>query len=300
MTIKPQHLEPGDRIGIIAPAGPVDRDEIQPAIDLIKQKGYQTLISRNLYKKKGYLAGSDDARLDDLLSMFSNKSVKAIFCARGGYGTIRLLDKIDYDLIKKNPKIIAGYSDITALLFAIFRNTGLVTFHGPVLRDLVRGRKNNLNDLLKLLSSKTPHELDLSEGAVIKEGHAGGILMGGNLSLICSLAGTPFMPGMKGVILFIEDKGEPLYRIDRMLSQLKLAGIIEGLSGLIAGSFTNCGDIKDINSILRDIASGTGIPVVSGLPVGHDRKNKAIPLGIHADLDTKGRRLSFSETCVTG
>jgi muramoyltetrapeptide carboxypeptidase len=299
VTIKPPCLEPGDRIGIIAPAGPVDRDEIRPAIDFLKQKGYQILVSKNLYKKRGYLAGSDDARLDDLLSMFANKSVKAIFCARGGYGTIRLLDKIDYDLIKKNPKIMAGYSDITALLFAIFKKSGLVTFHGPVLRDLVRGRKNNLADLLKLLSSKIPQELDLSEGAVIKEGQASGIVMGGNLSLICSLAGTSFMPKTKGAILFIEEKGEPIYRIDRMLSQLRLAGIIDGLSGLIAGSFTGCGDMKHIIRILREITSGTGIPVVSGLPVGHDRKNKAIPIGIHAELDTKDRRVSFSEASVT-
>jgi muramoyltetrapeptide carboxypeptidase len=299
VTIKPPCLEPGDRIGIIAPAGPVERDEIRPAIDFLKQKGYQTLVSKNLYKKRGYLAGSDDARLDDLLSMFANKSVKAIFCARGGYGTIRLLDRIDYDLIKKSPKIIAGYSDITALLFAIFRNTGLVTFHGPVLRDAGRGSKNNLNDLLKLLSSKTPHELDFSDGAVIREGQAGGIVLGGNLSLICSLAGTPYMPGTKGAILFIEDKGEPIYRIDRMLSQLRLAGILDGLSGLIAGSFTDCGDMKDINRILRETTSGTGIPVVSGLPVGHDRKNKAIPIGIHAEIDTKDGSLFFSETSVT-
>jgi muramoyltetrapeptide carboxypeptidase len=298
VTIKPPRLEPGDRIGIIAPAGPVYRDEIRPAIEFLNQKGYKTLASPNLYRKKGYLAGSDDARLDDLMSMFANKGVKAIFCARGGYGTIRLLDRIDYDVIRKNPKIIAGYSDITALLSAIFRNTGLVTFHGPVLRDLVRGRKNNLNQLLRLLSSKTPHVIDLSAGTVIRQGRAGGIVMGGNLSLICSLAGTPFMPEMKGAILFVEDKGEPLYRIDRMLSHLRLAGVIDRLSGLVAGRFTDCGDMKDINKILKDITSGTGIPVMSGLPVGHGGENKAMPIGIRADLDTGGRGLSFSEGCV--
>jgi muramoyltetrapeptide carboxypeptidase len=140
--------------------------------------------------------------------------------------------------------------------------------------------------------------MDLSEAAVIKEGQASGIVMGGNLSLICSLAGTPFMPRTKGAILFIEDKGEPLYRIDRMLSHLRLAGVIDSLSGLIAGSFAGCGNMKDINRILREITSGTGIPVVNGLPVGHAGRNKAIPIGIHAALDTKVRMLSFSETSV--
>ena len=299
MIIKPSRLELGDTIGIIAPAGPVTRDEIQPAIDLVKKKGYKILLSPNLYKKRGYLAGNDEARLDDLLAMFSNKKVKAVFCARGGYGAIRLIDRIDYDVIRKNPKIIAGYSDITALLFAIFKNTGLVTFHGPVLRNFTQGRKNNLDHLLKLLSSETPHVMDLSNGSVIKQGHASGLVLGGNLSLICSLAGTPFMPRTKGAILFIEDKGEPLYRIDRMLNHLRLTGIINDLSGLIAGNFTNCGDIKDIDKILKNITSDVDIPVISGLPAGHGKENKTIPIGIHADIKTEDKHLSFLETCVS-
>jgi len=268
-------------------------------MDLIKKKGYRILASPNLYKKKAYLAGSDEARLDDLQSMFMDKNVRAIFCARGGYGTIRLLDRIDFNIIRKNPKIIAGYSDITALLLSIYNNAGLVTFHGPVLRDIQRGRKNNLDHLLKLLSSETPPMIDLSEGTVVKQGHAEGPIIGGNLSLICSLTGTPFMPRTKGAILFIEDKGEPLYRIDRMLSHLRLTGITNGLSGLIAGSFTGCGDIKDIKKILKDVTSGTDIPVISGLPAGHGRKNRSIPIGLRADLDTGAMMLSFRETCVT-
>jgi len=200
VIIKPPRLEPGDTIGIIAPAGPVSRDEIRPAMELIKKKGYKILASPNLYRKRAYLAGCDDARLNDLQSMFTDKDVKAVFCARGGYGTIRLLERIDFKIIRRNPKIIAGYSDITALLLAIFRNAGLVTFHGPVMRDLARGQKGNLDHLLMLLSSEAPHVIDLSGGSVVKHGHASGIVLGGNLSLICSLAGTPFMPMIKGVV----------------------------------------------------------------------------------------------------
>jgi muramoyltetrapeptide carboxypeptidase len=298
VTIKPPRLESGDMIGIIAPAGPVDRDEIQPAINRLKEMGYHPLLSSNLYKKKGYLAGRDEMRLDDLHSMFADHNVKAILCARGGYGTIRLLDRIDYDIIIKNPKIIAGYSDITALLFALLKKTGLVTFHGPVLRDLACDPRNNMGDLLEMTSSSEPRMIDLSSGSALKHGKAGGMVIGGNLSLISSMIGTPFMPDMKGAILFIEDRGEPVYRIDRMLNHLRLSGVMGGLSGLIAGRFTGCGEEADINRLLKDLTAGIDLPVITGLPVGHDTDNKTIPMGIHAELDTGEMRLSFSETCV--
>ena len=299
MTIKPRRLEPGDTIGVIAPAGPVAQEEIQPTIDLLYKKGYRIREAPNLFNRKGYLAGHDYARLDDLHSMFSDNGIKAIFCARGGYGSIRILDKIDYDLILDNPKIIVGYSDITALLFAIFQRTGLVTFHGPMLRDLAQDAGNNLGDFLELSSSDTPRIYDLSGGMVLNKGKARGMVLGGNLSIISSLMGTPFMPMMKGAILFIEDRCESLYRIDRMLSQLRQGGIIGGLSGLIAGRFVDCGDISDINELLKDITSGIDIPLINGLLVGHDRENRTIPIGIHAELDTEDMTLSFLETCVT-
>ena len=299
MTIKPRRLEPGDTIGVIAPAGPVAQEEIQPTIDLLNKRGFHTHEASNLFQRNGYLAGHDEERLDDLHSMFSNNSINAIFCARGGYGSIRILDKIDYDVIVNNPKIIVGYSDITALLFAIFKKTGLVTFHGPVLRDLIQDDGDNLGDFLDLASSRTPRIVDLSGGMVLNRGKARGMVIGGNLSIISSLIGTAFMPMMKGAILFIEDKGEPLYRIDRMLSHLRLSGVIDDLSGLIAGRFVDCGNISDINELLRDFTSRIDIPVINGLLVGHDVENKTIPIGIHAELDTENMTLSFLETCVT-
>jgi muramoyltetrapeptide carboxypeptidase len=299
VTIKPRRLEPGDTIGVIAPAGPVAQEEIQPTIELLNGKGYHVYEAPNLFNRKGYLAGHDEARLDDLHSMFSDNSINAVFCARGGYGTTRILDKIDYDLVLDNPKIIVGYSDITALLLAILHKTELVTFHGPVLRDLIHDDNDNLGDFLDLASSRTPRIVDLSGGMVIKPGKAMGMVIGGNLSIISSLIGTPFMPMMKGAILFIEDRGEPIYRIDRMLSHLRLSGIFDDLSGLIAGRFVDCGDISDINELIRDFTSGMDIPVINGLLVGHDVENKTIPIGINAELDTENMKLSFLETCVT-
>jgi muramoyltetrapeptide carboxypeptidase len=299
VTIKPPRLEPGGTIGIIAPAGPVRRKDIQPAIDLLHRMGYPTLSSPNIYKKTSYLAGRDEDRLNDLHAMFKDSSVKAIFCARGGYGAGRLLDRIDYDLILNNPKILTGYSDITALLLAVMKKTNLVTFHGPVLRDLSHDPKNNLKHLIKTLSSNGPRSIELSKRAVIKEGQARGKLLGGNLSLISSLIGTPFMPRTKGAILFLEDKGEPIYRIDRMLTHLKNSGIIHGITGLIAGSFTDCGGMRDINKLLKDFTSDLDIPVINGLPVGHDIENKTIPMGINVEFDTKDMILSLLESYVT-
>jgi muramoyltetrapeptide carboxypeptidase len=298
VIIKPPRLEPGDTIGVIAPAGPVSREEIQPTIDALKAKGYHVIEGPNLFSKKGYLAGLDEARLDDIHAMFSDSSVKAVFCARGGYGTIRILDKIDYNTISGNPKIIVGYSDITALLFAILRKAGMVTFHGPLMRDLAKDTQNNLDGLLNILSSRSALTIDFSKEMIINSGKARGMIIGGNLSIISSLIGTNFMPLMKGVILFIEDKGEPLYRIDRMLNHLKLSGLINNLSGLIAGDFVDCGDISDINRLLKDISAELKVPIVSGLTIGHGEKNLSIPIGLHGELDTERKRLFFPEAPV--
>ena len=298
MIIKPPRLKPGDQIGIIAPSGPVNQSELQPAIDLLTAKGYHVIQAPHLYAKQDYLAGHDDLRLKDLHLMFSDKDIKAVLCARGGYGTLRLLDKIDYDLIRKNSKIIAGYSDITAFLLAVYKKTRLVTFHGPVVKELSGKRHENLNAFLDLASSQKPFTLDLSGGESLMPGKSKGTLLGGNLTLISHLIGTPFMPSLKGAILFIEERGEPLYRIDRMLIHLKLSGILKDVVGLIAGSFADCGDISDINRLLKDIASNIDIPIFSGLPVGHSTENITIPLGLQAELNMDNMTLSVADTCV--
>ena len=278
-------LKQGDIIGIIAPASPVTDEEIRPAINIIKQQGYSVLEGTHLYDTHGYLAGSDEDRLNDLHEMFRNNSVKAVLCARGGYGTPRLLDKIDYDLIKRNPKVFIGYSDITALLLAVFQKTGLPVWHGPMLRG-AEGRENNLNNLLTILASGGKINFRLDKNNVMNKGKIRGRLLGGNLSLISSLLGTPFLPSFKDSILFLEDKGESLYRIDRMLTQLKLAGVLEGIKGLVAGDFIDCGDIKEINRILSE-AANQETPVYTGFPAGHGKENFPLPFGVEVELDTE-------------
>ena len=199
------------------------------------------------------MAGDDNARLDDLHAMFDNRSLKLIFCARGGYGTLRLLDRIDYERIRRHPKIIVGYSDITALLLAVHEKTGLVTFHGPVVTELTKNSNRNLNSFFDLVSTDESLRLDLNGGAVLAPGKTRGRLLGGNLSLISHLIGTPYMPSLKGAILFIEDIGEQVYRIDRMLTHLKLSGHLDDIRGFVMGEFVDCGDRTDLDLLFVDL-----------------------------------------------
>ena len=253
--VKPDRIHRGDRIGIVAPGGPVTREELQPGIRFLESRGYSISSAPHLYAQKGYLAGDDENRLQDLHMMFKDPEVKAILCARGGYGTLRLLDKIDYSLIRDNPKIIAGYSDITALLLALYKMNGLVTFHGPLVKDLTKNENRNMTTFLELVTSEGPMELDLHETTCLRQGRAVGPLLGGNLTLISHLVGTPYMPSLRGAILFIEDRDEPIYRIDRMLTHLHLGGILKDLAGLIAGQFEDRGDDSDIGHLLKERTS---------------------------------------------
>jgi len=202
-------------------------------------------------------------------------------------------------IITENPKILVGYSDITALLMAICKMTGLVSIHGPVVRELAAGRQRNWENLLRLLTSSRPMALHLAQGSGLVSGKATGILLGGNLSLICHLMGTPFLPSLDGCILFFEEKGEPLYRVDRMLTQLKLSGRLQGVAGMVAGQFEGCDDRAALEQLLLDRLSDLEIPLATGLPVGHGRENRAIPLGMEAELDVDQMTLSVIEGCVT-
>ncbi|MEJ2723434.1 MAG: LD-carboxypeptidase [Deltaproteobacteria bacterium] len=226
MSVKPSPLKPGERVGVIAPAGPVKESELQTGISVLESLGFEVKLSPHLYEEKDYLAGEDAARLCDLHMMFEDEGIRAVLCARGGYGTMRLLDRIDFGLIGANPKIFVGYSDITALLLALYEKTGLVTFHGPVLRDLSKNHPGNVESFLNLVTSGPVKPVDLGGGKVIRPGRGEGILLGGNLSLICHMVGTPFMPSCEGALLFIEEKGEPPYLLDRMITHLKLSGAL--------------------------------------------------------------------------
>lgn len=288
VQLLPRRLSQGDTVGVIAPAGPVSERDNEPGMSLLADRGFAVRPGRHLYGEQGYLAGDDTGRLEDLHEMFSDAEIKAIICARGGYGTMRLLETLDYELVSSNPKIFAGYSDITALLLSFYRKTGLVTFHGPMVRDCSIRGDVSMGMMIDLLQGNGTSSLPLS-GTAVREGKAQGTLLGGNLTMICHLAGTPFMPPLDGCILFLEDNGEPVYRIDRMLTQLTLGGHLTSLAGLVAGEFTECGDQRNIEAMLGQFTNA--IPVASGLATGHGPLNMTLPVGVSAELDTAGMTL---------
>lgn len=298
MNVKPHRLKPGDTIAVIAPAGPVDPAEMLPGLEHLQSMGYTVLAAPHLYERKGYLAGDDRVRLDDLHAAFRDPHVNAVICARGGYGTHRLLPKIRYSFIRKNPKILVGYSDITALLLSVYKKTGLITFHGPMIRECSKKQTTNLDGLIRMISSAEPFGVDLKGADVLKEGRAEGRLIGGNLSLISHLVGTRHLPDPRGAILFLEDIGEPLYRIDRMLTHLRLCGFLKKLSGIVAGRFEECGDSTEISGLLLDAVSDLRIPVLSRAPFGHGQENQPLPIGIQAILDTRRMTLRWGESPV--
>ena len=299
MILKPPALRPGDALAVIAPAGPVTPSEIQPGMDLIVASGFEVITGEHLYDQQDYLAGRDEDRLADLHTMLRNQRVKAVLCARGGYGIHRLLDRIDFRLFRKHPKILAGYSDITALHLAVHRKTGLITFHGPMVKDLFKNDHLNLESLLDIISRGRAPSVDLHETKILKPGRAEGRLVGGNLSLMIHLLGTRFMPDLKGAILFVEEKGEAPYRIDRMLTHLRLSGRMKGIAALLAGQFDECGEPAQIDELLLDAVGNLDIPVVSHLPFGHGEVNMTLPVGFPAVLDTSNLTLTLTESAVT-
>ncbi|MFZ0449441.1 MAG: LD-carboxypeptidase [Desulfatiglandaceae bacterium] len=297
--IKPPGLRKGDLVGLISPAGPVEEKELKGGLALLDSKGLRVRLGAHVFDRKGYLAGEDASRLDDFHGMFSDPEVRAVFCTRGGYGTLRLLDKIQYDLIRKNPKILVGFSDVTSLLMALLKRTGLVTFHGSMFRNTAERNIGNIDDLLGLLGFSGNHRLVFEGTRTCVPGNGRGPLIGGNLNLISHLLGTPFLPSFSGCILFLEDIGEPLYRVDRMLTHLRLSGLLEGLRGIVAGEFKGCGEPEAIDRLLTEIAEDLHIPLISGFPLGHGFRNIPLPLGVTAELDTAGPSLTLMESCVT-
>ncbi|MCB0588582.1 MAG: LD-carboxypeptidase, partial [Phaeodactylibacter sp.] len=268
---------------------------------------------KNIRAKRGFNAGTDQQRLDDLHLMFSDDSVAGIWCARGGYGCSRLLPFIDYALIQKNPKALIGYSDITALLNAIYHKTGLVGFHGPVAAsELTEYTETQFRAVV--MEGKAPYNIPLSAANMEKEedafhpyaihsGRAKGTLAGGNLSLLAALAGTEYLPDARGKLVFIEDVGEKPYRIDRMLTQLRQAWGLGQAAGIAMGTYADCqpeeGDLSlSLEETIRDRTEGLGIPAIYGLSFGHIDNQCTLPVGIEAELNVEERRLTLLEAAV--
>ncbi|MBA3037391.1 MAG: LD-carboxypeptidase [Desulfobacterium sp.] len=292
-TLIPSVLKTGDTIGIAAPASPFDRNRFIKGISMLESMGFNTYTPEEIYNVKGYLAGTDYQRAAIINNLFSDTNIKAVFFARGGFGSMKLLPLLDYSVISNNPKILIGYSDISALLAAIYKKCGLVSFHGPMLTTLGYASKKAIRSMLSVLTSQSDIKIKMNRAVVLTPGKVSGILLGGNLSTLCHLTGTPYLPNFKGRILFIEDRHEALYRIDRMLTHMKLAGCFKGLAGLVIGSFTECGPVKKVYELIQDLFKEYDIPVLAGLEAGHGKENLTIPFGLKTELDTDSKTLSF-------
>lgn len=307
-NIYPNALKAGDKVALICPASPTSKEKLGKADENLRSLGLVPVYEEKIaLAKNGYLAGSDELRLKALHAAFANPEIKGIWCVRGGYGTPRLLDKLDYKLIKKNPKVFIGFSDITALHVAIQQKTGLITFHGTV--GVYNFPPFTVNYLNKTIFEKNNNlaitfpNNDSSGAYVINEGSARGMLTGGNLSLISSLVGTPYACEMKGKIVFLEEIEERPYRIDRMLTQLLLSGDLQQAAAIVLGVFDKCeadpnSDSLSLREMLTDRLGKLRIPVVYGFPFGHVQLQCVLPYGVEADLNTDDLSLTLLDTGV--
>jgi len=309
--IKPKKIKNGDLIGIISPASsPDDLTLVESGVKYIEGLGYRTTLGKNVAKTRGYLAGTDAERVDDIHQMFGDKNVKAIFCLRGGYGAFRILDKIDYKVIRNSPKIFVGFSEITALQMAFLKKVNLITFAGPMVlpnfsKDISRYTEENFWRMIT--STKKSPNIRIPEFEKLlplNPGNTSGRIVGGNLSVFVSLLGTKYLPNLKDKILFLEEINEPPYKIDRMLNQLKLNKVFEKVKGIILGSFTDCVELDKnkktltLQEVGEDYFNDLSVPVIHSFPHGHIKDLVTIPIGSKVKLNASKVLVEFTESAV--
>lgn len=311
---KPQKLQPGDTVALISPSGAIYESEpFEIAKEILETFELKVIMGSHARKRYGHLAGKDEERAEDINEMFRNKSVKAIICLRGGSGAARVIDKLDYQLIANNPKIFVGYSDITAYLLAIYAKTGLITYHGPVATS--EWNEFSVDYFKKVLfeggapllqnPDKKEDQLVQIDNRIrtITPGKASGILVGGNLSVLAGLIGSGYLPDWKGKILFLEEISEKIYAIDRMMSQLKLAGILDQLNGFVMGKCTRCesgsryGSLT-LEEVLDHYIKPLKFPAFSGSMIGHISKKFTVPIGVEAEIDAGKGTIQLLEPAV--
>lgn len=296
---RPRALKPGDTLGVVAPSSPFDRRSFEAGLQALAAMGFTVRVDPAVLARQDYLAGADQQRAALIHRCFADPDIDGIICARGGYGATRILPLLDADAIARTPKVFVGFSDITALLGFLVDRCAMVAFHGPTVTSVGEADNATRERFLAALTAPAPLSLNASRPHVLRDGKTTGRLMGGNLTLLCHLTGTPFQPDLRHCILVIEDRGEAPYRIDRMLTQMLQAGRFDGLSGLVLGAFTDCGGRESILNIINDRLGGLGIPMMAGFDVGHHGTNMTLPVGVEACLDTHSATLTFTEPALT-
>jgi len=289
------------RVALVAPAGPLNgENDLERAKQNVRSLGWVPVVGANVLARDGYLAGGDGARLADLNSALVDDSIDAVWCIRGGYGVMRILETIDYAALRRRPKPVIGYSDITALHAAAATRCDAVTFHGPTARaELSVFSRESLQRAVTGGDPGGPAE----DALILARGRARGRLVGGNLAILCALAGTAYAPDYRGAIVVMEDVNEAVYRIDRMLTQLRLTGALGACAGLVFGQFTDIPrdapeeslGVRTLDDVLGEVASSLGVPCIAGAPIGHVSDQWTLPLGAQAELDADARTLRILE-----
>jgi muramoyltetrapeptide carboxypeptidase len=311
---KPARLLPGHTIGLVSPSGPAfakdgtTPDRLEAARAHLSEAGFRTVVGAHALGVRGYLAGSDADRVSDLHAMFADPGIDAVLCIRGGYGAMRLLDALDYDVIRRHPKVFIGFSDITVLHLAFSRRAELVTFHGPNAPALSKHDGYDLGELLRAVTRPDPlgplaNPPDGSAIETLVPGIAEGRLIGGNASALTGLLGTSYLPSLGGAVLVLEEFADATFRLDRNLMQLRMAGVLERVSGIVVGECRVQTEPKDpgltVREVLEDLIVPLGKPAIYGLACGHGGHHLTLPLGVLARLDATHGVLSIEESAVT-
>jgi muramoyltetrapeptide carboxypeptidase len=314
--LKPERLHFGDTVGVVAPSSPPpDPKAVGRAVEALERYGFKPKLGKFVRQRHGFLAGNDRDRAADIMSMFADKNVKAIFCFRGGYGSARLLNLLDYEVIRRNVKIFSGFSDITSLHCAFVKKIGMISIHAPMWNRGLQAKDVpdfTRTSFLRAVMEATPSGsltagLEKKSVSIVRGGVAEGRLIGGNLSVLCATVGTPFEPAFNGRILFLEDVGEKPYRLDRMLTHLLNAGILQQVAGVAVGVNQDCEETQESKlkeyrqssaDVFKERLSELDVPVVTNLPFGHVELNATIPVGARARLDADNGDLVILESAV--
>lgn len=303
--ILPPRLQRGDTIGLMCPAGPVrDPARLRAGITLIEHMGFAVKLRGPVEPVDGYLAASDEQRASHLHALWSDEEVKAIIAVRGGYGCLRMVELLDWDLFRRHPKWLVGFSDVTILLNGLFNRSNLVAVHGPMATSLARSNQTSQVSVFSLLTGGFDERLRPTGIEVVRGGSGRGRLIGGNLTTLVHLLTTPWDTSWTGAVLMLEDTNEPLYRLDRMLTQLALSGRLQHLAGLVLGDF-DTGDDGPGNLRLQEALwervlelAGPGYPIWGGFPIGHRQRNLALPVGMEVEMDSAAGVLHLLPTSV--
>jgi muramoyltetrapeptide carboxypeptidase len=316
-ALRPLALQPGDRVAVVAPGSPVDPVRVRAGVDQLASWGFEPVVFPHVLDRTGFLAGSDDDRLADLTGAWADPTVRGIVCARGGYGCQRIVDRLDYAAVRRDPKVFVGFSDVTALHLALGGRAGIVTFHGPMAAwDVTRTGARSAESLRRAISDPAPLVIRPDPQAAVETlvaGAAVGPLVGGNLSLLSASVGTADQPDLDGCLLLLEEVAEAPYRVDRMLRHLVRAGLLDGVVGVIVAECVGCdpspadptaadpgsdGPGAALRDVLAELFAGRGLPAVMGLPLGHGPEQLTVPLGVPARLDADDGTIEFLEPAL--